>query len=548
MKCNVKRKAFNGLWIFLLPILTAKGVCQPQPSVHYSLAQFYDDSTHTIVELYFGVWSDQLTYAAAQGGSGKNCAALEFTMAAEGATGASFNEQWRFGDCRSMHDSSDNFLVGKHSFILPPGAYSLRITVIDTNAREHSGTTEIPSFAITDEFTKPGLHISGIELGNSLRRAGGEISSFIKNGYEIIPNVLNRYDDRNLRLSYYAELYNTGLAVSGDSFHIQTVIYDAEGNIYYAKTVYYPKSASPIILANSLSIKPLATGKYYLRIIAYPSTDKLDTTGYVMRIKEFSVENSNILPLADRYNIPQVNDDEFENSSGRGRTSDRSESEGNHPAFTVPSWLQPSSHIYLMPTAIPIGKDHGYVADYELLFPYAGIGVYNIFSVTGGMTFIPGAPIGSQVYTAMLKATIADTDGFAFALAANVLDVSTTNTYIHLYAVATDLWKNTWFSGALFYKTAGPDIAVENAGVIGSTAFMYTGNLGVAFGFESPISRRSDMRIIGEIWNNDVSNYANTIFMFGVRVRNEHLSSDFGFAFLHLPFFPVPMTNFAFSW
>ena len=55
------------------------------------------------------------------------------------------------------------------------------------------------------------------------------------------------------------------------------------------------------------------------------------------------------------------------------------------------------------------------------------------------------------------------------------------------------------------------------------------------------------MRLIGEIWNNDVSNANNIVFMLGVRVRNEHLSADFGLAYVHVPV-PVPVTNFVYSW
>ena len=201
-----------------------------------------------------------------------------------------------------------------------------------------------------------------------------------------------------------------------------------------------------------------------------------------------------------------------------------------------------------MPTAIPIGFGHGYAADYELCVPYVGIGVAPFISLTGGMTLIPGVPVGSEVRTAMLKATILHTDRIAFALGGNILDISTANQYVHLYSVLTAYWDSTWFSGALFFRLSGPDSGIVREGFLGSATYYYTGNTGIAFGFESPITHRTDMRIIGEIWNDDVSNYENTVFMLGIRLSNGHLSSDFGLSFLHLPFFPVPFTNFSYSW
>ena len=235
--------------------------------------------------------------------------------------------------------------------------------------------------------------------------------------------------------------------------------------------------------------------------------------------------------------------------AGQALQAQQGNSMGNVVPDTASVLLQPSSHIFLMPTALPVGGGHGYVADYELFFPYAGVGINDMFSATGGMTLLPGAPIGSQVYTAMLKATLANSDGIAFALAGNFLDISTANSYFHLYSVLTASWDSTWISGALYYRVTGPGgIAVVNAGsIFGSFRYNYSALLGGALGFESPISGRADMRLLGEIWDDDVSNANNIVCMFGVRVRNEYLSADFGFAYVHAPI-PVPVMDFVFSW
>ena len=73
-------------------------LCQ-QPTVHYSISQFYGDSTHTLIELYYGVLSSQLVYTPIKGGTGDESAAVEFTLTGNltSATGGkSIKELWRF--------------------------------------------------------------------------------------------------------------------------------------------------------------------------------------------------------------------------------------------------------------------------------------------------------------------------------------------------------------------------------------------------------------------------------------------------------------------
>ena len=227
-----------------------------------------------MVEVNYGVWSSQLVYAPVQDGSGNTRAAVEFLLAAVQPGRDTSTIVWRFSNSRTARDTAEYFLVGRHAFLLFPGTYAVNIIAVDTNDRIHADTMTIPGVQITDEYTKPGLHLSSIELGNAMRYTNGEVSPFIKNGIEIIPNVLNRYDDRNLQLSYYAELYGIARSVPGDSFRVQTVIYDGDKNIFYAKTAAYPKAANSIVIANSLPIESLLSGRYYLRIAAFPASGK----------------------------------------------------------------------------------------------------------------------------------------------------------------------------------------------------------------------------------------------------------------------------------
>ena len=206
----------------------------------------------------------------------------------------------------------------------------------------------------------------------------------------------------------------------------------------------------------------------------------------------------------------------------------------------------PPSRIFIMPTANPIGGGHAYVADYELFMLYGGVGIGDVVSVTAGTSLLLVAPFSAQIYTAMVKATVASSDQFSFALAGNLLYISTANQYFHLYGVMSYLYDSTWITGGLFYKLSGPDFGLIDAGRLGSIQYIYGGNLGLAVGFDAPLPGFSNARFIGELWDHDAQNPSKTAIMLGVRVHNEGFSCDFGFGFGGGLL--VPVTNFVYSW
>jgi len=294
-------------------LITHYAFGQTAITVRYSICEFYGDTSYTLVELYYGVSSKQLTFNPDKSKPGEDAAAVEFTLnGALYGVQSPVKEQWRFlANKKSGEDASD-FLVGTHSFMLKPGIYTFNITAVDTNARSHVDTITIPNVKITGDFASQGLHLSSIELGNSFRYAGpGEKSSFIKNGIEIIPNVLKYYDDKNLQLTYYAELYNIDHAVKTDSFRVETVVYDGDKNIYYDKFAVQKKTANSIVLTSTLPVESLTSSKYYLRICAFPSSNPTDNAGVVCGIADFYIDNSALPALIDPLNAPDAASSEF---------------------------------------------------------------------------------------------------------------------------------------------------------------------------------------------------------------------------------------------
>ncbi|MEA3311552.1 MAG: hypothetical protein U9Q76_04975 [candidate division WOR-3 bacterium] len=54
--------------------------------------------------------------------------------------------------------------------------------------------------------------------------------------------------------------------------------------------------------------------------------------------------------------------------------------------------------LYVGPTARPLSKGKGYVADYMLFFPYVAYGITPNISLEGGMTLIPGLGLNQIIY------------------------------------------------------------------------------------------------------------------------------------------------------
>ncbi len=205
---------------------------------------------------------------------------------------------------------------------------------------------------------------------------------------------------------------------------------------------------------------------------------------------------------------------------------------------------------FFMPTAAPLGRG-GFISNYELGFWQAGVGLGNGATITGAMSTLPGVPLSNQIYHAGVKFTVERSPESELAIGAAYTFLTTDYPYAHIFGVMTVPLGTGRYSAMIFYKVSGnieAPIAVQ-AFDFDTTRFtvFYTGSVGVAFGFDTPAFGREDIRWVGEIWNNDVTQPQNTVSMLGVRLLNDRLSADFGIALFTAPFI-VPVTKFSWLW
>lgn len=222
-------------------------------------------------------------------------------------------------------------------------------------------------------------------------------------------------------------------------------------------------------------------------------------------------------------------------------------SAGDIHAQTELSSIAPTSRVFLLPTANPIGGGHGYLSVYELFFLYGGFGIGDVVSISGGMTLIPGLGLSSQASTLQAKFTVVQDKGFAMALGGNIGWITAPNQYTHLFGNMSILIDSAWYTLALFYKMTGPDEPYVNVMPFGNWAFRYSGGLGVALGAEWALRNRTDMHYVAELWNSDISNPRSTAIFGGLRIGNDMFTGSFGLVFAASPII-FPAASFAYEW
>ena len=192
------------------------------------------------------------------------------------------------------------------------------------------------------------------------------------------------------------------------------------------------------------------------------------------------------------------------------------------------------SRLFFAPTARPVAHGSGYVALYELFFPFVAVGIQNIFTLAGGVSLVPG--LESQALYLAPKATLYDGRDFGLAIGGLV-------------------GTNTGFDGS-----AG---LVFGIGTYGSSEAAITA--GAGFGFvEGEFSTRPVLMLAGEYQVSNViklltENYIvpgygeAVVAMGGIRFFGSRLAADIGLVTTPVAFedgggFPfVPWLGFAYN-
>ncbi len=217
--------------------------------------------------------------------------------------------------------------------------------------------------------------------------------------------------------------------------------------------------------------------------------------------------------------------------------------------------IPPSNNrVFIMPTANPIGSNH-FAGLYEVLFLYAGIGITDWVSITGGHSFIPKTEPHDQL--SVLNAKVSSpkiymkedkSTHLRFAAGMNFAWLNNNNRLTHIFGIGTyNMESNSHVSFGMFYKSGNQEIPFPVYVLDTSFVVDYSdGAFGISAGADVKFSNRKDLSFIGEIWNSDVTNPTNTAFLLGLRLSGRNFSSDFGLFISTAPYW-IPFISFVWT-
>ena len=195
------------------------------------------------------------------------------------------------------------------------------------------------------------------------------------------------------------------------------------------------------------------------------------------------------------------------------------------------------NRIFFAPTARTLKQGDGYFGDYYLFLPTIGYGLVDRFTITGGMSIIPGVALGDQMYFIAPKLALVQAP--TVSLAAGVM-----------YAgVALG---HGGGSGGIAYgvTTLGGEDAALTVGLGWPFVVGHGGskNPWALFGGELRASDR--LKLLAEVWR--FPGASETPGVFGLRFIGERMGVDFGLMHVfgtHMGSWPfVPWVDFVVHW
>ena len=165
--------------------------------------------------------------------------------------------------------------VDQQRFSLENGEYSMEITVKDLNNPEQKPFTVTQD--VTIDFPADAPAMSDILLVESYSKATAP-SKLTKSGYDIVPRIYSFYLNNSNKLTFYAELYNTDKVYpDGGQYLVNYYIQSYQSEVTMKEFNYVKRMdvSKANILLNTIDIKNLPTGNYYLVVEMHDRSNAL---------------------------------------------------------------------------------------------------------------------------------------------------------------------------------------------------------------------------------------------------------------------------------
>lgn len=169
---------------------------------------------------------------------------------------------------------AENF-IDVQRFPLPPGNYTLQLTISDPGKKEPKiMTNRVP---VNVDFPSDSVHISSIQLLESYKQTT-TVGPLTRSGYDLVPYVSTFYPANMNTLSFYAEIYNVQKKVAADDkMVVFAYIESAEtGARINSLTRFFKQSPQKVnVVLSELPIETLPNGRYRLVMEVRNSVNRL---------------------------------------------------------------------------------------------------------------------------------------------------------------------------------------------------------------------------------------------------------------------------------
>ncbi len=224
----------------------------------------FDDET-LLWEFHYSFPDNYLSYKKE---NGKYSGEIQISLQIESTLKVEHSESWIVNNIvDSIVDSYEMDLVGLKSFILPPGQYTVSLSVrdIEENLIKYSKEFDL----ILRPISKTSVDISEIEFARHIEKKNSQSTNwnemFYKNTLYVIPNPSSEIEGDNPVLLTYIEIYNTK-SISPDGFEVKYSILDGAKR----KVFYFTKQRKSVndglVERAGLPLGSIPSGVYYSAI------------------------------------------------------------------------------------------------------------------------------------------------------------------------------------------------------------------------------------------------------------------------------------------
>ena len=231
-------------------------------------ASFHLVNEKPYVELYLSINGNSILYANAKDDLYQ--AKLEITYLIEKGDEVVAYEKFHLNSPLYKAEDIKLDLLDLRRIPIENGEYQLTLIAKDL-VNKSSPPTEIKQQLKAINFPPNKISFSSIQLANQVTAAIDKNGAFVKNGFDIIPNISHVYKADQNTLHFYAELYyaNKILGESKD-FLIEYAVIDPKSKEIVAnlRGVKRLKSSSVIPLLYAFNLGELPSGEYLLSLTA----------------------------------------------------------------------------------------------------------------------------------------------------------------------------------------------------------------------------------------------------------------------------------------